>query len=383
MNEKKEVVPNILIVDDLPANLEVLAGMLKKRGFEVRPVLSGSQALQAAKSDPPDLVLLDINMPEMDGFEVCERLKAEPKLSEIPVIFISAYTETVDKLKAFQAGGVDFVTKPFQIEEVRARVDVHLKIRSLQRDLRSSNERLSASLARLRELESLRDSLVHMMVHDLKAPLTAIGSGLQMLQAKAGDSLPINLVKSVHLAESSVKAMMRMVNSILGINKLEEGKPELNLAVTDLGALAREALGSMEFFRGGNRVIVKSTPAGLTAPLDAEMITRVIQNLLDNAYKFSPPDTSIHIAIRQGDGGVELSVSDSGPGIPGKFHKKIFDKFTQVEPGGGGPIGSTGLGLAYCKLAVEAHGGRIWVENRKEKGSVFKFVLPASAQTEK
>ena len=139
----REGVPNVIIVDDTPANLQLLTGMLKERGYKVRPVPSGKLALQAAKNDPPDLILLDIMMPEMDGYEVCERLKADDKLKEISVIFISALNETMDKVRAFSVGGVDYVTKPFQFEEVNARVSTHLELQRQRRKLKENYEQLT------------------------------------------------------------------------------------------------------------------------------------------------------------------------------------------------------------------------------------------------
>src|SRR3954452_17134873 len=140
---------SILIVDDTPANLQVLAGMLKDRGYKVRPVPSGRLALQAATHDPPDLILLDINMPEMNGYEVCEHLKADDQLKGIPVIFISALNDQLDKVRAFAIGGVDYITKPFQMEELHARVDTHLKLRRLQIELEESNTRLAKANTRM------------------------------------------------------------------------------------------------------------------------------------------------------------------------------------------------------------------------------------------
>ena len=169
----REDVPNVIVVDDTPANLQLLTGMLKERGYKVRPVPSGKLALQAAKNDPPDLILLDIMMPEMDGYEVCERLKADEKLREIPVIFISALNETMDKVRAFGVGGVDYVTKPFQFEEVDARVRTHLELQRQRRKLKENYEQL-------RRLEELRDNLVHMIVHDLRNPLTGISGFLDL-----------------------------------------------------------------------------------------------------------------------------------------------------------------------------------------------------------
>src|SRR6187455_1594044 len=148
---------SILVVDDTPANLQVLAGMLKDRGYKVRPVPSGKLALLAAGRDPPDLILLDINMPEMNGYEVCEHLKADANLNGIPVIFISALTEPLDKVKAFAIGGVDYITKPFQMEELHARVETHLKLRRLQIDLQEYTRDLESAQERLRfDLELAR-----------------------------------------------------------------------------------------------------------------------------------------------------------------------------------------------------------------------------------
>src|SRR5579859_3749249 len=160
MNDKPAVLsqaPSVLVVDDTPANLQLLSQMLKEQGYRVRPVPSGKLALQAARNDPPDLILLDINMPEMNGYEVCEYLKADDQLKGIPVIFISALTEQLDKVKAFTAGGVDYLTKPFQMEELHARVETHLKLRRLQIELEEYSRRLESAQDRLkRDLELAR-----------------------------------------------------------------------------------------------------------------------------------------------------------------------------------------------------------------------------------
>lgn len=162
--------PSILVVDDTPANLQVLSGMLKEQGYEVRPVPSGRLALRAAASEPPDLILLGILMPDMDGYEVGRSLKANEALRDIPVIFISALSDTADKLKAFAHGGLDYVTKPFQFEEVQARVSAHLNLRRLRLEAPRHHRELEQSYEQLRQLEVMRDSLTHMIVHDLRPP---------------------------------------------------------------------------------------------------------------------------------------------------------------------------------------------------------------------
>ena len=177
--------PGILIVDDAVANLELLSVMLQERGYEPRPVPSGKLALLAAQADPPDLILLDVNMPEMDGFEVCARLKAEPALKDIPVIFLSAFAETLDKVRAFSLGAVDYVTKPFQVDEVEARVRTHLAIRSLQRQLSERNEDLERLVAertqelaqayeQLLGLDRLKADLLQMISHEIRTPVNGV-----------------------------------------------------------------------------------------------------------------------------------------------------------------------------------------------------------------
>ena len=171
----------MLVVDDTIENLRLLSDLLGEHGYEVRAVTTGRQALQAAEQAPPDLILLDISMPEMDGYEVCRRLKAAERSRDVPVIFLTASADTADMVLAFDAGGVDYVTKPFQFEEVLARVKAHVALRRAQSEL-------AASYARLRDLEQLRDDLVSMVVHDMRSPLQSMLISLRMLEDSASPS---------------------------------------------------------------------------------------------------------------------------------------------------------------------------------------------------
>ena len=176
--------PDILVVDDTQANLQLLTGMLKERGYKVRPVPTGKLALQAARSAPPDLILLDINMPELDGYEVCAQLKRDERTREVPVLFISALNETMDKVLAFGVGGLDYITKPFQFEEVDARVAAHLKLRRLQVELAARNHDLQQTNAELRRLQDLRDNLTQMIVHDLRSPLAGVFGTFELIASE-------------------------------------------------------------------------------------------------------------------------------------------------------------------------------------------------------
>jgi signal transduction histidine kinase len=362
-------VPSIIVVDDTPANLHLLTGMLKKRGYKVRPVSSGKFALQTAKHDPPDLILLDIIMPEMDGYEVCECLTADEQLSGIPVIFISALNETMDKVKAFKVGGVDYVTKPFQFEEVQARVATHLELRRQKRLIQESNEQL-------RTLEKLRDNLVHMVVHDMRTPLTAIYGFLQMLEMLEGESLSDQGRQFVQTALASTEDLLEMVSSLLDVSKMEAGEMKLNLTQCELLTTAREALAKVEPLKGDRQLMLSGTDDPVTVMADAEIIARVFQNLLGNALKFTPDGGRVSVSIEPGADAVRVCVQDTGPGIPPEYRERIFEKFGQVENHANKQRYSTGIGLTFCKLAVEAHGGQVGVDSEEGRGSTFWFTLP-------
>jgi len=358
------------MVDDTPANLELLSGMLKGRGYKVRAAVSGKLALQAVRNNPPDLILLDINMPEMNGYEVCGELKADEKLKDIPIIFLSALSETMDKVKAFGAGGVDYITKPFQLEEVEARVETHLELRRQKRQLQ---ERFN----KLRELEKLRDSMVHMIIHDLRSPLAGIYGFLELIGETADQNAPENLRHYIEEAMSSAKQMATIVNDVLDTSKMEEGKMRLTPAKCDLGCMLEECLSGMKPLIGDREVRTAASEPVPTVMADREIIFRVMQNLLANAIKFTPQKGGvIRLGIEPSGDRLRFSVADNGPGIAAEHRQMIFEKFAQVALSTGRQRNSTGLGLTFCKLAVEAHGGRIGVDSEDGKGSAFWFELP-------
>ncbi len=367
----------IMVVDDTPANLQLLTGMLKEHGYKVRPVPSGKLALAAAENEPPDLILLDIKMPEMDGYEVCRQLKADAVLKEIPVIFLSALNETMDKVKAFSVGGVDYMTKPFQFEEVMARVKAHLTIRALQTELEQRNRQLEDSLRRLQELEQLRDNLTHMIVHDLRSPLSGICVNLDfVLHNLKNDRLGADDLEALKDANSSSLKLSDMIAAMLDVSRLEANQMPLNKTAADLRELAQSAL-KLVRSTAKERVIKSEIPGdSLVCRCDAEVIARVIRNLLENAVKYSPAGKEIELRLEHKPGLVRVSVMDQGRGIPPEYHSKIFEKFGRVEIEKREHLPSIGLGLTFCKLAVEAHGGKIGLESEPDKGSTFWFELP-------
>lgn len=365
--------PSILVVDDTTANLHMLADMLKRRGFRARPVPSGRLALQAVRADPPDLILLDVNMPDMDGYEVCAELKKDPSLAAIPVIFISAYGETVDKIRAFSAGGIDYITKPFQVEEVEARVSIHLQLRRQQRDL-------EIALARQRHLEVTRDSMVHMIVHDLRAPLTAVFNYIDLVREQEAGFISIESLQNLDLAMKASRWMVQMVNVLLDTSKIESGHMQLRLAEHDIGQVIADAIDAIRSLADERNVLYR--PVHIRAVIDLDAITRVVQNLVTNAVKLTPPGGDVRIAVLPHIDRVRVEVVDHGPGIAAEHHPKIFQKFAQLDTNIRQSVPSSGLGLYFCKLAVEAHGGHIGVDSAIGSGSTFWFELPLRSLSE-
>jgi signal transduction histidine kinase len=363
--DKTQAQATIMVVDDTPANLNLLHEILHDNGYRALAFPSGQLALNAAARNPPDLILLDINMPDMNGFEVCERLKRDAALKEIPVIFISALTETNDKVKAFAVGGVDYVTKPFQFKEVHARVETHLKLVRQKRELQDSYDKLLA-------LESLRDGLVHMIVHDMRSPLQSIKGFLELAQivpAKAADYMV--------QAMASTDVLLEAVTSLLDVSKMEAKQMTLELAAVDMRELADKVLHNFDALKKRRTLTLKSSAAMKPLTCDAHLIRRVLQNIIGNALKFTDKETgSITVNIESvAEDKVRVSVADNGPGIPPAYREKVFDKFSQAAAHKQGQVYSTGLGLAFCKLAIETHGGRIGLESEVGKGSTFWFEL--------
>lgn len=360
---------SILVVDDTVENLRLLSTLLTEQQYEVRPVTSGRLALQAIQHAPPDLVLLDVNMPEMNGYEVCARIR-ELGFSDLPVIFLTALGETQDKLRAFEAGGADYVTKPFQIEELIARVKVHLSLQRARLELTRKHERL-------RELERLRDDLVHMVVHDLRSPLTVLLFNLEFVAEGARDVLDPGTMADLNVAIEAASGLTRMTNDLLDVSRLEDGHLPIERAPGDLAAIATEVGGRLASLDRA-RTIEIDRAGPVEGAFDGGLLRRVVENLVSNAVKHTPAGSRIRVVPRRLGDRVRLAIHDEGPGVPAEAKSRIFEKFGTVAARRENQFHSAGLGLTFCKLAVEAHGGRIGVDDGDPVGSVFWFELPAS-----
>jgi len=340
MNNQNET-PLIMIVDDSPANLQLLEEMLHRQGWRVAEFPRGAMALRSATQNPPDLILLDIMMPEMDGFEVCRRLKADETLKEIPVIFISALDDVDNKVKAFSQGGVDY-----------------------------------NSYERLRELEDHRDKLVHMIVHDMRSPLTGILGNAQLLEMDLKGTGHDKLASNVEEILITGRILKAMISTLLDISRMESNEMPLERESCDLRNVISEALASLGGLVKETTIVYEPPSKAVTAFCDSEITRRIIENLTANAIKFTGKNGEVRIGLSQEESGAKVTVSDTGPGIPPEYHKRIFEKFGQVAARQEGKKYSTGLGLTFCKLAVDAQGGRIGVHSEVGKGSAFWFTIP-------
>jgi len=372
--------PLILVADDVPANVELLFDQLHVLGFRAIAADDGPSALAACFEHRPDLCILDVSMPAGDlgcddrstGFEVCRRIKRDPRTSRIPVIFVTALNDTTDRVKAIEAGGDDFLTKPHN------RLVLGARVRSLLK-LKAATDALEESARKMKELEKLRDDLMKMIVHDLKSPLTSVLATLEMLLE--GDFGPLSPQQRGALGDAEGKAedLLALIEDLLEVRRIEETALTLNLEPIAPGALLTEVVHewSHRFQQDGATATIDASDEAPVFHADRQLIKRVIGNLIQNALTHSAHAVTLELHVRKEGDGVLFTVSDNGPGIPPEYHEIIFRKFEQVKTPHVPRVRSSGLGLAFCKLVVESHGGRIWVRSAGEgRGSSFHFSLP-------
>jgi signal transduction histidine kinase len=239
---------------------------------------------------------------------------------------------------------------------------------------------LRENYEQLRELERMRDSLVHMIVHDLRSPLIGMYASLQFLQESAAEKLDDEEREDLEISISSAQTLTEMVSALVDVSRMEEGRMPLNRETCDLRHVISQALGALTGLTRGRSVTYEEPDEPVEADCDAEIMRRVVANLVGNALKFTPPSGEVTVTTHRLDGYVKTAVSDTGPGIPHEYRGKIFEKFGQVETREEGKKYSTGLGLTFCKLAVEAHGGAIGVDSEVGAGSTFWFCLPTPGE---
>ncbi len=379
MNNNKAT---ILIVDDNPENLDVLFDLLNGKGFELLFAIDGASALQRTEIAEFDLILLDVMMPGMDGFEVCRRLKMNPKTRDVPIVFMTALTDTVNKVKGFEAGAVDYITKPIEAEEVLARVNTHLNMRCLQKELHAknaelhaSNQELQTALEREKELNGLKTRFVSIASHEFRSPLALIQLTAGMLKCYR-DRMPDGKEeKHLEIIETAVEEMTGILNDVLMLTKAEAGNFQFRPEALDIEEFCQRVVDKFRLMSAAtHRIAFSADGEHFQAAADPQLLHSILSNLLSNAIKYSPDGGMIQVDIFPKDTEFELSVTDEGLGISQEDRSHLFDAFQRGKNVSG--IKGSGLGLSIVKQFVELHGGTITVESEAHKGSTFTVTLP-------
>jgi two-component system, sensor histidine kinase and response regulator len=367
---------DIMIVDDNPANLKLLEDMLLQRGHEVHSFPRGRLALAAAMKNPPDLILLDINMPEMNGYEVCERLKSIEALSSIPVIFLSALNETPDKVKAFGSGAVDYVSKPFQFEEVHARVETHLKLHELQQALEQQNERLEETVAvrtrelaeangRLTILDHSKNEFLNLISHEFRTPLNGLlGVGELILDGmdSTGES---NELREMY--EESRRRIMSILDDALLLTQIDVSSDRFRSAPVSLNAVLNSAIERTAEFAESRHVTLTLLSAGPELVLgDEDLLVRALHALLETAVKFSDEKEAVRLGREVVSDSSRVVIESRGKAIPGPAMAKFFDLFSLGDASTPGKDLGLGPPVAYRILSL--FGASVSVANRDPPG---------------
>jgi|LGVE01.1.fsa_nt_gb signal transduction histidine kinase len=383
-SENKQLV---LIVDDEPNNIRVVGNMLRGDDYEIALARSGKEALARVKSNSVDLILLDIMMPGMDGYEVCEHLIKDPETKDIPVIFLTAKTDTDSIIEGFKIGGQDYITKPFNSAELLTRVRTHLKLKRNQDMLLHSNEQLQREVAERKKAEVMLEQALadlkrsntdleqfaYVVSHDLQEPLRMVSSYMELLRQRYEGKLDSNADDFIGFAVDGASRMHTMIQDLLIYSRVStRGKP---LTPTNCEDILPQALANLKLAIGDSGAVV-THDALPTVNVDASQLLRLFQNLIGNAIKFrgdNPPHIRL-LAEQKGDEW-EFSVADNGIGIAPEYFARIFIIFQRLHSRE--EYSGTGIGLSVCKKIVERHGGRMWVESEPGKGSTFYFTIPA------
>jgi DNA-binding response OmpR family regulator len=376
VTEQPPIRGNIMIVDDNPANLKLLEDMLRQQGHEVHAFPRGRLALDAAARNPPDLILLDINMPEMNGFEVCERLKASGSGAGIPVIFLSALTETEDKVKAFRTGGVDYISKPFQFEEVIARVETHLKLYELQRALERQNEHLEETVAartrqlaeanqRLTILDRSKNDFLNLISHEFRTPLNGLlGVGAVILEEMPATKENRELRE---MFERSRRRILSILEDALLLTEIDVSAEQFTSSLVSLSAVVSRAIEST--FEFAESRFVTLTPPSADQNLvvgDEQLLVRALHALLETAVKFSEKGENVRLSRDVGTDSPTVIIESHGRTIPGRALAQFFDLFSITEAGT--PGRDLGLGPALAYRILSLFGASVSVANRDPSG---------------
>jgi two-component system, sensor histidine kinase and response regulator len=357
--------PTILVVDDNEQNLTVVGKMLIESGYKISLVSSGSHALESINNLLPDLILLDIMMPEMDGFEVCKRLKEMTKTKDIPVIFLTARVETEDIVSGFKVGAVDYIIKPFKREELLARVNTHIKLMNAERSLRES---LAA-----------KNKLFSIIAHDLRGPMGSFMMMLDLISAHIGSISIDKLQKQINQLQDSSKNTYHLLDNLLTWARSQTGAIKYDQKIHNLRSCVEESIRSLVPAAKSKGISIENNvDDNFLAYFDLNTITTVLRNLVSNSLKFTKEKGMVKIESTKNENSFVLSISDNGIGISDDNIDKLFNESHNFSTIGIKGEKGSGLGLLLCKEFVQKNNGKIWVESKPELGTTFFFTLPLS-----
>jgi two-component system, sensor histidine kinase and response regulator len=379
-------IADILIVDDMPNNLRLLSQMLSEQGYKVRKALNGNWALRAVQSMPPDLILLDIQMPDLDGYEVCRQIKANPKTQDIPVIFISALDEAMDKVLAFEVGGMDYITKPFQIQEVLARVNSHLNLQRLQQQLKAQNTQLQGEILERQKAETSLRVFLHAVSHDLRNPVTGMLMVLQNLLRPSSPEPEETIAVSRAVLDrmaTSCDRQLNLINSLLETQKQEVWGGSLQCEPIVIHQFVEALVAEWKpMLQRNQATLMSQVPTDLPSiSADRNQLWRVFENLLANALKHNPPGLNLLLkadVFPDDRAYLRCTLTDDGVGMKPEECAQLFQPYTRGEAAKRKT--GLGLGLYLCLQIVTAHGGDIGVNSAPDAGTTFWFTLPVETE---
>lgn len=363
---------SVLIVDDNPNNIRVLADYLETHGFKILVARDGESGINKAIYAQPSLILLDVMMPDIDGFETCRRLKANSTTQHIPVIFMTALTDVEDKVRGFAAGAVDYVTKPLQQEEVLARVSTHLKIQALTESLQQAN-------ARLMQMNVEKDKFFSILAHDLRGPFLPLLGSAELLYRRSRQLTPERVADMGEAIYQSGQRIMDLLENLLRWGQMQIGRVEFQPTALNVAELIKQnfdLLAANAKTKQIELLCTSITPMLVFA--DSHMLNFVLRNLITNAIKFTQPEGQIRVSWEAVEAGfVTMQVQDNGVGMTEKVLQSLFRMDMRHTSRGTANETGTGLGLLLCQEMVTRNGGRIWIKSREGKGTAVSFTIPS------
>ena len=361
----------LLVVDDVQTNVLLLKALLGKEGYGVLVANNGQEALEVIRNENPDLILLDVMMPGMDGFEVAERLKSEEFRCEIPIIFLTALDDTQSIVNGFKLGVGDFISKPFRKEELMVRIKHQLSLVAARRIIEEKNEELRKTIAG-------RDKMYSVIAHDLRSPMASMKMLLNtIMMSVEKDKIDPDIFDMLEMSNKTSEEVFSLLDNLLKWTKSQLGKLTVIPQKLDISGLAEGVVEVMNSVAEVKHIkLIRTDHESFFVYVDIEMIKSILRNLISNAVKFSNPDSEIKVGIKAEDGKVIVSVTDSGKGIKKEDQHKLLKDSTHFTTYGTNSEEGSGLGLLLCRDFARKNGGELWFESEENLGSVFSFSLP-------